>query len=108
MKGTEKQIEWATRILDGWKEDIQKEIDNAKLRVIYGDFPKIWEIIVEMIAFDKVKTISSFDAAKIIELRQTSLSQKMMQDAHKYYDKYKQDNSFAEKIVEKHKELVGV
>ena len=61
MNGTEKQIEWATKIKATWHNQIVAELADAQARVADKSMPSEW---AEVAATLYAKTAARFDAVK--------------------------------------------
>ena len=88
MNGTEKQIEWAEAIIAGWQNAVEKEVNEAALRVESGSMPVKW---LECVKSASSKVLSSFEdcgeASEIINGRKTSAADIVFKIAENSYNK---------------------
>jgi hypothetical protein len=66
MKGSEKQIEWAKNIVDGWVAGINKIIEEANDRVANNSMPQAWADICTAVSDEITTKINAMDDAAII------------------------------------------
>lgn len=70
MNGTDKQIEWAERIVTEWNAGFDRIISKAKGRVERNTMPATWTDHVTGIVEHARKQIATLtDAAKIIDMK---------------------------------------
>lgn len=72
MTGTDKQIAWASKILDKWNLEIDAFVAEAKTEVEAGEDP-MWLEIVKKAASEVRKGLIDRDAGKIIDARITNM-----------------------------------
>jgi hypothetical protein len=91
MKGSEKQIKWASEIIEKWEKGIGEMVRTAKIRIEDGSMPQVWFDVCRegaehgYTALDKIA--QTWPASRIIDARNHSYSAKVERACHAEYAK---------------------
>jgi hypothetical protein len=87
MKGSEKQVEWAESIKQGWIKNINAQVEEARDRVERNSMPASWLEIMEATANESITEINNIQAAKeFIDQRNLSYADTCKRVAIKKYE----------------------